>query len=257
MRFWSKMFGRCTSAIQAKATRQSGSTTTMALTWRPRKRGAMNVCFSNESMGNAVSTNHSRYSCAEALPVNDPQWFRVLQAHVIAVQSNDRAVRFFREGRLDDAIAELGCGLEVSPRYATGHSNLGFLHLRKGQFDQAVACLLQALEVDPQHHDAPDHLVDVLSALIEELVQIGGRDGFLSTQPGGKFDDANRHMRTRAIGALVAKIGQHGIFKVGNRPLANGLLMEIVINAVAQKMGNPRYAISLKSAWSGIDGRDR
>ena len=217
----------------------------------------MNGCFSRERKGSAVSTNHSRHDCLEALPAHGPQWFQVLQAHVVAVQSNDRAVRFFREGRLDDAIAELGHGLEVSPQYATGYSNLGFLYLRKGQFDQAVACLLQALEVDPQHQDAPDHLVDVLSALIDELVQIGGGDGFLSTQPGGKFDDANRHTRTRAIGALIAKIGQHGIFKVGNQPLASDLLMDIVINEVAQKMGNLRYAISLKSAWSGIGGRYR
>ncbi|HEX9872035.1 MAG TPA: tetratricopeptide repeat protein [Candidatus Tectomicrobia bacterium] len=201
--------------------------------------------------------NHSRRDSVEALPAQGPKWFELLQTHVIAVQSNNRAVRLFRQGRLDDAITELGRGLEVSPQYATGHSNLGFLHLRKGQFEQAVACLLQALEVDPHHQDAPDHLVDVLSAPINELVQIGDRDGFLSTQPGGKFDDANRHMRTRALGALIAKIGQHGIFKVGNQPLASDLLMEIVINDVAQKMGNPRHAISLKSAWSGIGGRYR
>jgi tetratricopeptide (TPR) repeat protein len=186
------------------------------------------------------------------LSADGPQWFKVLQAHVIAVQSNDRAVWLFREGRLDDAIVELQRGLEVSPQYATGHSNLGFLHLRKGQLDQAVACLLRALEVDPHHQGAPDHLFDVLSALIDEVVQIGCSDGFLSTRPGEKFDDANRHTRAQAIGALIAKIGQGGIFKAGGRPLASDLLMEIVINNVAQKMGDPREAISLSSAWSGI-----
>jgi hypothetical protein len=126
--------------------------------------------------------------------------------------------------------------------------------LRKGQFDQAVACLLRALAVDPHHQDAPDHLFDVLSALIDELVRIGCGDGFLSTQPGGKFDDDNRHMCARAIGALIAKIGQQGIFKAGSRPLASDLFMEIVISNVAQKMADPRHAVSLKSAWSDIGG---
>ena len=30
--------------------------------------------------------------------------------------------------------------------------------------------------------------------------------GFLATQPGGKFDEYNRHIRTRDIGVLIAKI---------------------------------------------------
>src|SRR5687767_394866 len=155
MSLWHKIFGISGSAV--------GSATITPPTSRPLRRGSsMNGCFSSERKGNAVSTDHSRHDCPEALPAHGPQWFQVLQAHVVAVQSNDRAVRFFRKGRLDDAIAELRRGLEISPQYATGHSNLGFLHLRKGQFEQAVACLLQALEVDPQHQDAPDHLVDVL-----------------------------------------------------------------------------------------------
>ena len=245
MSFWSKMFSKNGPATELAVSMPS---TSQAL-----KRGApMNRCFSWRRNGSAVSLNHSRRDSVEALPAQGPKWFELLQTHVIAVQSNDRAVRLFREGRLDDAIAELGRGLEVSPQYATGHSNLGFLHLRKGQLDLAVTCLLRALEVDPHQQDAPDHLVDVLSALIDALAQIGCSDGFLSTRPGEKFDEANRHRRARAIGALIAKIGQGGIFKAGDRPLASDLLMEIVINNVAQKMGDSREAISLSSAWSGI-----
>jgi len=48
-----------------------------------------------------------RRGAAEALAIDGPEWFQALQTHVIAVQANDRAVRLFREGRLDDAIAEL------------------------------------------------------------------------------------------------------------------------------------------------------
>jgi tetratricopeptide (TPR) repeat protein len=131
------------------------------------------------------------------MPEEAPEWFAALQAHVTALQSNERAVQWFRQGRLNEAIGELRRGVEANPQYATGYSNLGFLYLRKGQLDRAVRCLLRALEVDPYHRDAPDHLVDVLSALIDELVRIGCSDGFLSTQPDGTFDDRNRHTRAR------------------------------------------------------------
>jgi tetratricopeptide (TPR) repeat protein len=255
MSFWSKIFGKNDSASRSQATRLSGPATATPETSRPLKRGSpITVCPACRRQASALVTICPTRGSTETLPATGPEWFEALQAHVIAVQCNDTAVRLFREGRLDDAIAELGRGLEVSPQYATGYSNLGFLHLRKGQFDQAVACLLRALAVDPHHQDAPDHLFDVLSALIDELVRIGCGDGFLSTQPGGKFDDDNRHMCARAIGALIAKIGQQGIFKAGSRPLASDLFMEIVISNVAQKMADPRHAVSLKSAWSDIGG---
>jgi tetratricopeptide (TPR) repeat protein len=188
------------------------------------------------------------------MPADHPEWFVVLQAHVTAVQSNDRAVRLFREGRLDDAIAELRRALAVNPHYATGYSNLGFLYLRKGQLDQAVECLLQALEVDPQHKDAPDHLIDVLIALIDELVHIGYGDGFLATQPGEKFDDSNGHIRTREIGALIAKIGDSGVFNMHGGALQSAQLMAVVINHVQRKMGYHRHATTLALAWDGIGG---
>jgi tetratricopeptide (TPR) repeat protein len=188
------------------------------------------------------------------MPADHPEWFVVLQAHVTAVQSNDRAVRLFREGRLDDAIAELRRALAVNPHYATGYSNLGFLYLRNGQLDQAVECLLQALEVDPQHKDAPDHLFDVLSALIDELVQIGYGDGFLAMPPGEKFDDNNRYVRTREVGALIAKMGERGVFNTRGRVLESIQLMALVMNHVQKKMGYHRHATTLTLAWDGIGG---
>ena len=70
---------------------------------------------------------------------------------------------------------------------------------------------------------------DVLRTLIDELVQIGLTDGFLSTQLGGKFDAYNRHTRAREIGHLIAKIGHKGIFKADGRVLEHDLLLEIVM----------------------------
>jgi tetratricopeptide (TPR) repeat protein len=184
--------------------------------------------------------------------VDDPAWFAILQAHVTAVQANNAAVRLFREGQLDEAIATLQGGLAANLPYATGYSNLGFLYLRKGQLDQAVACLLHALEVDPRHKDAPEHLVDLLSALIDELVRIGFSDGFLALQPGGTFDDHNRHIRTREIGALLAKIGESGVFTVHGRALESAQLLAIIVHHVQQKMRYHNHSFSLKFVWEDL-----
>jgi tetratricopeptide (TPR) repeat protein len=183
-----------------------------------------------------------------------PAWLMLIQAQVTSVQANDRAVQLFREGRLDDAIAELRRGLAVNPDYATGYSNLGFLYLWKGQCDQAVECLLRALEVDPRHRDAPDHLVDVLHTLIDELVQIGLGDGFLSPQPGEKFDHYNRHRRTREIGALIAMMGDRGAVTMDGRALPRAQLMTLVIHCVGKKMKDYRTSHNLKFAWNGMNG---
>jgi tetratricopeptide (TPR) repeat protein len=183
---------------------------------------------------------------------DDAAWFTILQAHVTAVQANDTAVRLCREGQLDEAIAALQGGLAANSPYATGYSNLGFLYLRKGQLDQAVECLLHALEVDPRHKDAPEHLVDVLSALIDELVRIGFSDGFLALQPGGTFDDHNRHIRTRELGALLAKIGASGVFTVNGRALESVQLLAIIARNVQQKMRYHHHSFSLKCVWEGL-----
>ena len=77
---------------------------------------------------------------------------------------------------------------------------------------------------------------------------------FLRRSLGGKFDEYNRHIRTRDIGVLIAKIGKRGVFKADGRALETDLLMELVINAVQRKMGAHRASSGLPFAWQGIDG---
>jgi len=183
----------------------------------------------------------------------EPAWFQMLRAHVRAVLANDRAVRLFREGRLGEAIATLQRGLEANPPYATGYSNLGFLYLCQGQLDQATACLLHALEVDPRHPDAPDHLVDVLRGLIDELVQIGFNEGFLALHPGAHFDHHHRHLRAREIGKLIATIGARGVLKVTGRPIQTMELLQLVIYRVQQQLCDHRQAVNLALAWEELE----
>jgi hypothetical protein len=255
MSFWRKFFGKKHLSGRSSASRASLPATTVRSSISPDATGSpTKACLACQRKFDALLTICPKCGSPEAIAADDPEWLTLLQAHVTAVQSNDTAVRLFREGRLDKAIGELHRGLEANPPYATGYSNLGFLYLCKGQLEQAINCLLRALEVDPRHKDAPDHLFDVLGALIDELVQIGFSDGFLSTQPGAKFDGHNRHMRTRAIGALIVKMGERGIFTAEGRVLESIQLMAIVINNVQKKMARHRNSTTLQFAWNGIGG---
>ena len=255
MSFWRRILGKRSSTDRPSATRaRPDVVATSASPSPPTCRAPANAYLACRRTFDQLLTCCPRCGNAETVPADSPEWFVALQAHVAAVLSNDRAVQLFRAGRLAAAIAELQRGLRANPQYATGHSNLGFLYLRQGQLDRAAACLLRALAVDPHHQDARDHLVDVLGAFTDELVQIGFTDGFLATQPGGKFDAHNRHMRTREIGSLIAAIGQRGGLEVGGQALASPLLLGIVISHVERKMGYHSSAACLKFAWDGIGG---
>jgi len=251
MRFWRTIFGRHASPGDATARGAPQPVTTTASP-PPASGLPPQACLACRRTFDVPSASCPTCGSGHATPEEAPEWFTALQAHLTALQANERAVQLFRRGRLNEAIAELQRGVEANPEYATGYSNLGFLYLRKGQLDRAVRCLLRALEVDPSHRDAPDHLVDVLSALTDELVQIGFRDGFLSTQPGEPFDDRNRHTRARAIGALVAEIGQREILTVDGQVLAAPMLMAIVLHMVQSKMGHHRSSTTLQFVWDGI-----
>jgi len=51
-----------------------------------------------------------------------------------------------------------------------------------------------------------DHIVD-------ELTRIGSIDGFLSMQPGGRFNENRRHIRAREIGEELNKMGGLDLMK--------------------------------------------
>jgi hypothetical protein len=76
--------------------------------------------------------------------------------------------------------------------------------------------------------------------MVNELVQIGKTDGFLSTKPGGKFDENNRHIRAAQIGE---KIFNQGGFQ----------LMLEVCRAVYSQLG-AQQATGLRFVWQGIGG---
>ena len=54
------------------------------------------------------------------------------------------------KGQLDEAIACFRKAIELDPKNATAHANLGIALKGKGQVDEAIACYKKAIELDPK-----------------------------------------------------------------------------------------------------------
>jgi len=78
---------------------------------------------------------------------------------------------------LDEANVCWRKAIEIDPKYAPAHSNLGLALVRKGQVDEAIACYKKAIELDPKY--AAPHLN--LGAVLERQ---------------GKLDEAITEFRT-------------------------------------------------------------
>ena len=70
----------------------------------------------------------------------------------------DVALDLTAKGQLDAGIATWKKVLELDPRNAKAHNNLGVALLRQGNFAEAKAHFQQALEIDPDYTDAQNDL---------------------------------------------------------------------------------------------------
>ena len=84
----------------------------------------------------------------------------------------------------------------------------------------------------------PTHAQNEIDRLINELVQIGRTEDFLSERPGGSFNIQCRHSRARDIGKRLDELG--GIE-----------LMDYIIKKVAKRL-SPNLASHLSYAWTEI-----
>jgi tetratricopeptide (TPR) repeat protein len=163
-------------------------------------------------------------------------------------------VQFYNEGKVEEAIAEAKRLIEANPKHATAYSSLGYFLLEERRFDEAVDPMLRALELNPQSKETALHLRDVIDAYVEELIGIGAIDGFVSEQGGEKYDDSRRHRRTRDIGAILAQIGDSGVFGESGETYTSEKLMTKVFNEVQVRMSFRPESNALRPAWEGIGG---
>ena len=79
---------------------------------------------------------------------------------------------------------------------------------------------------------------DEMNRLMDELIQIGQKEDFLSERPGGQFDREYRHIRTREIGQRIFDFG-------------GADSMEWVIKKINKKCGKDLGA-HLEACWNRI-----
>lgn len=78
------------------------------------------------------------------------------------IEQLERGVRCAREGRLEEAVRRFRQALELDPRCAEAHSNLGNALREQGQFEEALLHLHRALESNPGLAEARLNLAVVL-----------------------------------------------------------------------------------------------
>ena len=61
-----------------------------------------------------------------------------------------KGYELYHEGKLDDAIAELGKSLEIDPINAEAHLLIGDIHERRQMFDPAIKEYEKALKLSPE-----------------------------------------------------------------------------------------------------------
>jgi HEAT repeat protein len=183
----------------------------------------------------------------------------------------------FLQGRYVEAELEFKKAIEINSMNATAHSNIGNIYMTKRRPKDAIPWLEKALELNPYLEGVSDALTEArktcemvetsvihpsvenanaerrcevdlpieikdarsVEALINELIQIGRNEGFLSLKPGDKFNADCRHTRAREIGERLNEDG-------GKK------LMQKTSYLVTDVLGSDPGR-HLEAAWNGID----
>jgi len=85
-----------------------------------------------------------------------------------------------------------------------------------------------------------------IDCLVFELIEIGKRDGFISSTKGDKFDKDGRHIRAREIGTKLNEIGGYKLM------LAVGLRVRSALEHQTTQILRPGLGRELEHAWGYI-----
>jgi len=80
-----------------------------------------------------------------------------------AAQQNARGAALIKEGKFEEAAAELEKAAEASPKSAVVQSNLAYAYDRQGRVEEAVAAYRKALELDPANAIVRNNLANLYS----------------------------------------------------------------------------------------------
>ncbi len=85
------------------------------------------------------------------------------KAAAAAAQQNARGAALLKEGKFEEAVAELQKAAEAAPKSAVIQSNLAYAYDRQGKTDEAVAAYRKALELDPGNTIVRNNLANIYS----------------------------------------------------------------------------------------------
>ena len=80
-----------------------------------------------------------------------------------AAQQNARGAALLKDGKLEEAVAELQKAAEAAPTSAVIQSNLAYAYDRQGRTEEAVAAYRKALELDPKNAIVRNNLANLYS----------------------------------------------------------------------------------------------
>jgi tetratricopeptide (TPR) repeat protein len=93
---------------------------------------------------------------------------------------NNLATVLFRQGRVDDSMAEDRRGIALNPHDAEAWNNLGIAFARQGRFDDAIAALAQTAQVDPGYPDLRRNTAGIHNNYGLALLQAGRVDAAIA-----------------------------------------------------------------------------
>ena len=80
-----------------------------------------------------------------------------------AAQQNARGTALLKDGKFDEAVAELQKAADAAPTSAVIQSNLAYAYDRQGRTEDAVAAYRKALELDPANTIVRNNLANLYS----------------------------------------------------------------------------------------------
>ncbi len=103
------------------------------------------------------------------------------------------------QGKLDDAIVEYKKAIEIDPKDATPHNNLGIALRSQGKLDDAIVEYKKAIELDPKFAKPHNNLGDAFN------MQYRLDEGIAEYKKANELDPNNSRVRSNLQSAWEAQ----------------------------------------------------
>ena len=119
---------------------------------------------------------------------------------------NNLGILLAGEGKVDEAVACFRRAIELDPKSAGTHNNLGILLAGEGKLDEAVTCFRQAIEIAPRQplaHNNLGYALARLGKLDEAIAEY--REAIDCYRQAIELDSKNTMARNNLVNSLVTR----------------------------------------------------